>query len=74
MDRGAKKAHILRAAEESIAYQIKNVVDCMQLDSGLSLSEFRVDGKPTGDELLMQFQADVIDIAIVTPQPLRSYL
>ncbi|MDW7658673.1 MAG: glycerol kinase GlpK [Bacillota bacterium] len=64
MTRATRKAHIVRAAEESIAYQIKDIVDLMRKDSGLQMPELRVDGGPTRDDFLMQFQADILDIPI----------
>lgn len=64
MTRGTKKAHIVRAAEESIAYQIKDVLDLMIKESGLRLKELRVDGGPTRDGFLMQFQADMLDVPV----------
>jgi len=63
--RGTRKAHIVRAAEESIAYQIKDVLDLMAVESGIQLKELRVDGGPTRDDFLMQFQADILDVAVV---------
>ncbi len=60
MNRATKKAHIVRAAEECIAYQIKDVVEAM----GASLSVLRADGGPTKDGFLMQFQADMLNIPI----------
>ncbi len=63
--RGTKKAHIVRAAEESIAYQIKDILDLMVMESGVKLKELRVDGGPTRDNFLMQFQADIINVAVV---------
>ena len=65
MTRGTKKAHIVRAAEESIAYQIKDIVDLMKKESGVDLTELRVDGGPTRDDFLMQFQADILDVTVV---------
>jgi glycerol kinase len=64
MTRATRKAHIVRAAEESIAYQIKDIVDLMLEDSGLQIPELRVDGGPTRDDFLMQFQADILGISI----------
>jgi glycerol kinase len=58
------RAHIVRAAEESIAYQIKDILDLMIQDSGISLQELRTDGGPTRDAFLMQFQADILDIDV----------
>ncbi|MBL7005717.1 MAG: glycerol kinase GlpK [Spirochaetia bacterium] len=65
LTRGTKKAHIVRAAEESIAYQIQDVIEAMQNDSGISLRELRVDGGPTRDTFLMQFQADITQVPVV---------
>lgn len=64
MNRGTKKAHIVRAAEESIAYQIKDIIDLMVRESGIKLKELRVDGGATRDKFLMQFQADMLDVPI----------
>lgn len=65
LSRGTKKAHIVRAAEEAIAYQIKDVVQAMQQESGIELKELRVDGGPTKDDFLMQFQADILGVEVV---------
>ena len=64
MDRGATKAHIVRAALEAIAYQIKDVADLMTENSGISLKELRVDGGPTRNRFLMQFQSDMLNSTI----------
>lgn len=63
--RSTKKAHIVRAAEESIAYQIKDVIDLMIEETGIKLKELRVDGGPTRDNFLMQFQADMLNVPVV---------
>lgn len=63
--RSAKKAHIIRAAEESIAYQIKDILELMIEEAGIKLKELRVDGGPTRDAFLMQFQADILDTTVV---------
>jgi glycerol kinase len=65
MTRGTGKAQVVRAAEESIAYQIKDVTDLMIRESGSRLQELRVDGGPTQDNFLMQFQADMLDVKVV---------
>jgi glycerol kinase len=64
MTRGSRKAHIVRAAEESIAYQIKDVLELMIGESGINLKELRVDGGPTRDNFLMQFQSDILGIPV----------
>lgn len=62
---GTKKAHLVRAALEAISYQIRDVLDLMTTESGIKLSELRVDGGPTGNNFLMQFQADILGIKVV---------
>lgn len=65
MSRNANKAHIVRAALESIAYQVKDLIDLMGNEAGISLKELRVDGGPTRNNFLMQFQADMLGNSIV---------
>ena len=65
MSRNANKAHIIRAALESIAYQVKDLVDLMGAGAGVSLKELRVDGGPTRNNFLMQFQSDMLGCSIV---------
>jgi len=67
LTRFANKGHIARAALESTAYQTKDVLDAMTADSGVSLAELRVDGGMTSNELLMQFQADLLAVDVVRP-------
>lgn len=66
--RGTTKAHIARAALESIAYQTYDVLDAMQKDFGSALTELRVDGGATSNTLLMQFQSDIANIPIIKPK------
>ena len=68
MTRGTNKAHIARAALESIAYQTVDVLEAMYKDSNIALSELRVDGGAARNDLLMQFQADVLGVSVVRPQ------
>ncbi len=68
MSRGTHRAHIARAALEAIAYQSADVLTAMQNDSGVCLSELRVDGGAARNNLLMQFQADILDVAVVRPR------
>lgn len=63
MNRGTNKAHIVRAALESIAYQVKDLIDLIQ-SLGVELSELRVDGGPVKNNFLMQFQADMLQAKI----------
>ncbi len=65
LTRGATAAHIARAALESIAYQVADVLDAMQADSHIRLSELRVDGGASSNALLMQFQADILGVPVV---------
>jgi glycerol kinase len=64
MNRSAKKAHIVRAALESIAYQVKDLLDAMTIKSGITLTELRVDGGPTKNHFLMQLQSDMLNASI----------
>lgn len=63
--RGTTRAHIVRAALESIAYQTRDVLECMQEDSGIELKELRVDGGAAANKFLMQFQADILGVPVV---------
>ena len=65
--RGTTKAHIARAALESIALQTLDIMDCMQKDSGIKLATLRADGGATRNNLLMQFQADVLGVPVERP-------
>jgi glycerol kinase len=67
LTRGSGKAHIARAALESIAYQTRDLLEAMQKDSGIQLKELRVDGGATQNNLLMQFQADILNVPVVRP-------
>jgi glycerol kinase len=66
--RGTSNAHIARAALESIAYQTMEVLKAMEADSGKTIVELRVDGGGTVNNLLMQFQADVLGVKVVRPE------
>ncbi len=66
------RSHLVRAAIESIAFQTRDVVDCMVRDSGLPLAELRVDGGAAAHNLLCQFQADLLNIPIRRPKVLES--
>jgi glycerol kinase len=67
LTRGANRAHIARAAIEAMAYQTRDVVECMQTDSGIRAKELRVDGGATRNDFLCQFQADILGIPVVRP-------
>ena len=67
LTRGSNAAHIARAALESIAYQSADVIRAMEADAGVGLKEVRVDGGATANNLLMQFQADILGVPVVRP-------
>lgn len=68
MSRGTTKAHIARAALEAVAYQTHDVLIAMQKDSPHALTELRVDGGAANNDLLMQFQADLLDVPVLRPK------
>lgn len=65
--RTTKKAEIVRACTECIAYQISDVIDAMSLDAGIKLENLKVDGGPTKNEYLMQFQSDMLNTNVLVP-------
>jgi len=67
LTRGSAAAHIARAALESIAYQTADVLHAMEADSGIKLAEMRVDGGAAKNDMLMQFQADLLGVPVVRP-------
>ncbi|MGI8518822.1 MAG: glycerol kinase GlpK [Acidimicrobiia bacterium] len=67
LTRFATKAHLARAALESTAFQTREVLDAMRADSGVDLSELRVDGGMVENDLLMQFQADILEVPVIRP-------
>jgi glycerol kinase len=72
LTRGSTRAHIARAALESIAFQSAEVLQAMEQDAGLKLTELRVDGGATTNNLLMQFQADLLGVPVVRPKVLET--
>ena len=70
--RGTSKAHIARAALEGIAFQVADVLDAMQSDSGIGISQLRVDGGASANNLLMQFQADILQAPVVRPKIIET--
>ena len=66
--RGTTAAHIARAALEGIAFQTMDIVGAMEKDAGVKLSELKVDGGASRNNLMMQFQADVLDTAVIRPK------
>jgi len=72
LTRGSTDAHIARAALESIAYQTMDILKAMEADSGISIKELRVDGGATVNDMLMQFQADVLNTVTVRPKVVET--
>jgi len=70
--RGTGRAHITRAALESIAYQTRDLIDAVQQDLGIQLEELRVDGGATANNFLMQFQADILGIPVDRPANIET--
>jgi glycerol kinase len=68
LTRFAQKGHVARAALEATAYQTRDVLDAMVKDTGIAVRELRTDGGMVVNELLMQFQADILDVPVVRPQ------
>jgi glycerol kinase len=67
LTRYVNKGHIARAALEAIAYQTREVLDAVNADSGVPLTELKVDGGASANDRLMQFQADILDVPVVRP-------
>jgi len=70
--RGTTDSHIARATLESIAFQTRDVLDAMAADADIAARELRVDGGASANNLLMQFQADILDMKVVRPKILES--
>jgi glycerol kinase len=67
LTRGATRAHVVRATLESLAYQTRDVVEVMNQDSGIRLTELRVDGGAAANDFLMQLQADILGVSVDRP-------
>jgi glycerol kinase len=67
LTRGTTAGHLARAALESIAYQVADLLDAMRLDSGAAVQELRVDGGAAANDSLMQFQSDILGVPVVRP-------
>ena len=72
LTRGSSPAHIARAALESIAFQSAELLEAMQQDAGDSLTELRVDGGAAANDLLMQFQTDLLGVPVLRPRMLET--
>ncbi|MDN5656012.1 glycerol kinase GlpK [Brevibacterium sandarakinum] len=72
LTRYVNKNHIARAALESVAFQSREVLDAMDLDSGVALTELKVDGGMVANETLMQFQADLLGVPVIRPEVVET--
>ncbi len=72
LTRATSKTHLIRATLESLAYQTKDVLSAMEADSGISLKALRVDGGASANNLLMQFQADILEVPVERPQVIET--
>ena len=72
LTRGTTKAHIVRATLDSLAYQTRDVLDAMEADCGKKLTALKVDGGACANNLLMQFQADLLDVPVDRPQIIET--
>jgi len=72
LTRGTTTGHLARAALEGIAFQVADVLDVMKQDSGIQLNELRVDGGASANDLLMQFQADILCVPVVRPKVVET--
>ncbi len=72
LTRGTTKAHIIRATLESLAYQTKDVLNAMEKDAGIALQKLRVDGGACANNLLMQFQADILGTPVERPKIIET--
>lgn len=72
LTRDTGKAHLVKATLDSLAYQSKDVLMAMEKDAGMSLERLQVDGGAAANDLLMQFQADILDVPIVRPKVIES--
>ncbi|MEM6395049.1 MAG: glycerol kinase GlpK [Bacteroidota bacterium] len=68
LTRGTNKSHLVRATLNSMAYQVRDVLEAMQEDAGIELSALRVDGGASANDLLLQFQSDMLDKAVERPK------
>jgi glycerol kinase len=72
LTRGSGRRQVIRATLESIAYQYRDVLECMESDSGIRVTELRVDGGAVRNNFLMQFQADLLDLPVLRPRVIES--
>lgn len=68
LTRGANRYHLIRASVESMAYQIRDVIEAMKADSGIALAQLKVDGGAVRNNFLMQFQSDILGVEVLRPK------
>ncbi len=68
LTRGSTKSHLIRATLDSLCYQTRDVLSAMESDSGIKLQALKVDGGAVANNLLMQFQADILDVPVDRPE------
>ena len=72
LTRGASKEHFIRATVESLAYQVYDVLEAMQKDAGVELTSLKVDGGASANNFLMQFQSNILNVAVIRPQCIET--
>ena len=72
ISRGTTRAHVARATLEGIAFQVADVLDAMKADAGIPIDQLRVDGGASANNLLMQFQADIMGVPVVRPKVIET--
>ena len=72
LTRGSSKAHLVRATLESLAYQTRDVLQAMETDAGIPLQALRVDGGASANNLLMQFQSDILNVKVERPEIIET--
>jgi glycerol kinase len=72
LTRYSNRAHMARAVLEATAFQVKDLIDAMRVDTGVELTELRSDGGMVANQLLMQFQADILDLDVVVPEVIET--
>jgi glycerol kinase len=72
LTRGTNAGHLARAALEGIAFQVADILEVMREDSGVAVGELRVDGGACANDLLMQFQSDVLRVPVVRPKVIET--
>jgi glycerol kinase len=72
LTRGTTAAHLARAALDGIAFQVADVLEVMKQDSGVPINSLRVDGGASANDMLMQFQADILQVPVVRPKVIET--